>query len=138
VTSSVAAGRAGPAAATPPPTRRCVRSLVLRLVRENESWGYRRVHGELAALGVTVAPSTVWQILKDAGIDPAPRRDGPGWAEFLRSQAQAILALDFFTADLTCGFTEWFNAARRYSLITPPGTLRRYISTSSGARTSAT
>jgi hypothetical protein len=47
-----------------------------------------------------VAPSTVWQILKDAGIDPAPRRDGPGWAEFLRSQAQGILALDFFTADL--------------------------------------
>jgi hypothetical protein len=76
---------------------------VLRLARENESWGYRRVHGELAALGVTVAPSTVWQILKDAGIDPAPRRDGPGWAEFLRSQAQAILALDFFTADLLNG-----------------------------------
>ena len=42
----------------------------------------------------------VWQILKDAGIDPAPRRDGPGWAEFLRSQAQRILALDFFTAGL--------------------------------------
>jgi putative transposase len=68
-----------------PPARRNVRSLVLRLARENESWGYRRVHGELAALGLTVAPSTVWQILKDAGIDPAPRRDGPGWAEFLRS-----------------------------------------------------
>jgi putative transposase len=45
----------------------------------------------------------VWQILKDAGIVPAPRRDGPGWAEFLRSQAQAILALDFFTADLLNG-----------------------------------
>lgn len=57
-----------------PPTRRNVRSIVLRLARENESWGYRRVHGELAALGITVAPSTVWQILKDAGIDPAPRR----------------------------------------------------------------
>src|ERR1039458_4456691 len=55
-----------------PPTRRNVRSVVLRLARENESWGYRRVHGELAALGITVAPSTVWQILKDAGIDPAP------------------------------------------------------------------
>jgi putative transposase len=47
-----------------------------------------------------MAPSTVWQILKSAGIDPAPRRDGPGWAEFLRSQAQGILALDFFIADL--------------------------------------
>ncbi|MGP7997600.1 MAG: hypothetical protein ACLPKI_09800 [Streptosporangiaceae bacterium] len=72
---------------------------MLRPARENESWGYHRVHGELAAPGVTVAPSTVWQILQDAGIGPAPRRDGPGWAEFPRSQAQAILALDFFTAD---------------------------------------
>jgi putative transposase len=76
---------------------------VLRLARENESWGYRRIHGELAGLGITVAPSTVWQILKTAGIDPAPRRDGPGRAEFLRSQAQGILALDFFTADLLNG-----------------------------------
>ncbi|MGH3287676.1 MAG: hypothetical protein ACRDPD_23765, partial [Streptosporangiaceae bacterium] len=77
--------------------------VVLRLARENESWGYRRIHGELAALGIAVAPSTVWQILKDAGIAPAPRRGGPGWAEFLRSQAQGILALDFFTADLLNG-----------------------------------
>ena len=83
--------------------RRTVRSVVLRLARENESWGYRRIHGELAGLGIIVAPSTVWQILKNAGIDPAPRRDGPGWAEFLRSQAQGILALDFFTADLLNG-----------------------------------
>ena len=45
----------------------------------------------------------MWQILKDAGIDPAPSRDGPGWAEFLRSQAQGILALDFFTTDLLNG-----------------------------------
>jgi transposase len=86
-----------------PATHRKVRSVTLRLARENESWGYRRIHGELAGLGITVAPSTVWQILKDAGISPAPRRDGPGWAEFLRSQAQGILALDFFTADLLNG-----------------------------------
>ena len=77
--------------------------MVLRLARENESWGCRRIHGELAGLGITVAPSTVWQILNSAGVDPAPRRDGPGWPEFLRSQAQAILALDFFTADLLNG-----------------------------------
>jgi putative transposase len=77
--------------------------VVLRLARENESWGYRRIHGELARLGITVAPSTVWQILKGAGIDPAPRRDGPGWAEFLRSQAQGILALDFLTTGLLNG-----------------------------------
>jgi putative transposase len=86
-----------------PATQRKVRSVVLRLARENESWGYRRIHGALAGLGITVAPSTVWQILKNAGIRPAPRRDGPGWAEFLRSQAQAILALGFFTADLLNG-----------------------------------
>jgi putative transposase len=86
-----------------PATHRKVRSVVLRLARENESWGYRRIHGELAGLGITVAPSTVWRILKRAGIDPAPRRDGPGWAGFLRSQAQGILALDFFTADLLNG-----------------------------------
>ncbi len=86
-----------------PPTSRNVRSMVLRLARENESWGYRRIHGELAGLGVTVAPSTVWQILKRAGIDPAPRRDRPGWPEFLRSHAQGILALDFFTTDLLNG-----------------------------------
>ena len=54
-------------------------------------------------LGIAVAPSTVWQILKDAGISPALRRDGPGWAEFLRSQARAMRALDFFTADLLNG-----------------------------------
>jgi transposase len=94
-----------------PPVRRDIRSVVLRLARENESWGYRRIHGELAGLGITVAPSTIWQVLKDAGIDPAPRRDGPGWPEFLRSQAQAILALDFFTADLLNGATIYVLAA---------------------------
>jgi hypothetical protein len=46
---------------------------VLRLARENESWGYRRIHGEMAGLGITVAPSTVWEILKRASIEPAPR-----------------------------------------------------------------
>ncbi len=84
---------------------------MLRLARENESWGYRRIHGELAGLGITVAPSTVWEILKRAGIEPAPRRDGPGWAEFLGSQAQGILALDFFTADLLNGTKVYVLAA---------------------------
>ncbi len=94
-----------------PATHRKVRSEVLRLARENESWGYRRIHGELAGLGITVAPSTVWEILKRAGIEPAPRRDGPGWAEFLGSQAQGILALDFFTADLLNGTKVYVLAA---------------------------
>jgi len=61
-----------------PATHRKVRSEVLRLARENESWGYRRIHGELAGLGITLAPSTVWQILKNAGIDPAPAQRRPG------------------------------------------------------------
>jgi len=94
---------AGACAAPWPPRPAATRGLWCWLAGENESWGYRRIHGELAGLGITVAPSTVWQILKSAGIDPAPRRDGPGWAGFLRSQAQGIVALDFFTADLLNG-----------------------------------
>jgi transposase len=86
-----------------PATRRNIRALVLRLARENPEWGYRRIHGELAGLGVKVAASTAWEILKKAGIDPAPRRSGLAWSQFLRSQAEAILACDFFTADLLDG-----------------------------------
>jgi hypothetical protein len=71
----------------------------------------QRIQGELAGLGIMVAASTAWQILKSAGIDPAPRRDGPGWPEFLRSQAQGILALDFFTADLLNGAKIYVLAA---------------------------
>jgi hypothetical protein len=51
-----------------------VRQLVLRLASENPSWGYRRIHGELMGLGISVAPSTVWKLLREAWIDPAPRR----------------------------------------------------------------
>jgi putative transposase len=86
-----------------PATRRNIRALVLRLARENPGWGYRRIHGELTGLGVKLAASTVWEILKKAGIDPAPRRSCPAWSQFLRSQAEAILACDFFTADLLDG-----------------------------------
>jgi putative transposase len=86
-----------------PATRRNIKALVLRLARENPSWGYRRIHGELVGLGVKVAASTAWEILKNAGIDPAPRRTDPTWSQFLRSQADAILACDFFTADLLDG-----------------------------------
>ena len=77
--------------------------MVLRLAWENPEWGYRRIHGELAGLGVKVAASTVWEILKANGIDPAPRRAGPTWPQFLRSQADAILACDFFSIDLLDG-----------------------------------
>lgn len=64
-----------------PPTVRSICILILRLVRENPSWGYRRVHGELATLGVEVAASTVWEILKAKEIDPAPDRGATGWAD---------------------------------------------------------
>jgi transposase InsO family protein len=69
------------------------------MASENSTWGSRRIHGELAGLGYRLAPSTVWSILKRAGLDPAPRRDGPNWPEFLRAQARGILATDFFCVD---------------------------------------
>ncbi|HEV3170418.1 MAG TPA: integrase, partial [Actinocrinis sp.] len=68
------AQRSRPKTVGRPRTVRSIRLLILRPVRENPSWGYRRVHGELLVLGVKVAASTVWEILKDAGIDPAPER----------------------------------------------------------------
>ncbi|WP_158854829.1 integrase core domain-containing protein [Saccharothrix deserti] len=73
-----------------------IRLLVVRLARENPAWGYRRIHGELLVLGIKVAASTVWQILKDAGLDPTPQRTATTWSTFLRSQADALLACDFF------------------------------------------
>jgi len=82
-----------------PRTAPAVRALVLEMARDNPSWGYRRIHGELTGLGYKVAPSTVWQILKDAGIDPAPRRAGQTWRAFLAGQATTILAADFFHVD---------------------------------------
>jgi len=86
-----------------PATRRNIRALVLRLARQNPGWGYRRIHGELAGPGAKIATPTVREILKNAGIDPAPRRADPAWPQFLRSQDEAILACDFFTTDLLDG-----------------------------------
>jgi putative transposase len=80
-------------------TPRELRRLVLRLAAENSSWGYRRIQGELAGLSNRIAASTVWSILKQAGIDPAPRRAGPSWRHFLCGQARGILATDFFCVD---------------------------------------
>jgi transposase InsO family protein len=85
-----------------PRTLHSIRALAVRLARENSSWGYRRLHGELLTLGVKVAASTVWEILREAGIDPAPDRTATTWATFLRSQAHALLAADFIeTVTLT-------------------------------------
>jgi len=81
-----------------PPTVPDIARLVVRLAKENPLWGHRRIHGELTKLGVTVAPSTVWEILHAAGIDPAPRRSGPTWRQFLHAQAAGIVAVDFLHA----------------------------------------
>ncbi|ADI12788.1 integrase catalytic region [Streptomyces bingchenggensis BCW-1] len=107
-----------------PPTRAAVKKLVLRLAGENPRWGHRRVQGELIRLGHRVAASTVWEILHAAGIDPAPRRSGPTWREFLTAQAEGIIAADFFHIDSALGgrlyaLVFFEHATRR--LHTPPG-----------------
>jgi putative transposase len=82
-----------------PATVRSIARLAVRLAKENPLWGYRRIHGELTKLGLAVAPSTVWEILHAAGVDPAPRRSGPTWRQFLRAQAAGILAVDSLHVD---------------------------------------
>ena len=76
-----------------------LRRLILRMAAENPTWGYRRIHGELARLGYKLAPSTVWVLLKRAGIDPAPCRAGLTWRQFLSAQAKGVLACDLFHVD---------------------------------------
>jgi transposase InsO family protein len=73
--------------------------VVVRLARENPTWGYRRIHGELSVLGIDLAPASVWNILQRHGLDPSPDRTGPAWGQFLKAQATTMLACDFFTVD---------------------------------------
>ncbi len=82
-----------------PSTGTSVKALIVRMARENPAWGHRRIQGELARLGYTIAASTVWEILHAAGIDPAPRRAGPTWRQFLTAQAHAIIACDFLIVE---------------------------------------
>ncbi|MFE9976919.1 integrase core domain-containing protein [Streptomyces hirsutus] len=98
-----------------PPTVRSIRALVLRLARENSSWGYRRIHGELAALGIKAAASTVWELLREHGIPPAPERQSTTWADFLRSQAAALLACDLFETRTLTGARMYVFAVIEHS-----------------------
>jgi putative transposase len=87
------AARSRPKRPGRPRTVHSIRHLVLRLAAENPCWGYRRIHGELLVLGIEVAASTVWEILQQAGIDPAPERTTATRGSFLRSQAGAPACL---------------------------------------------
>jgi putative transposase len=82
-----------------------LRDLVIRLGRENPRWGSLRIQGELRTLGIRHCATTIRTILRRAGIGPAPRRDGPSWTEFLRSQAEGIWACDFFKVE-----TAWLRS----------------------------
>ncbi|QMU80515.1 transposase family protein [Streptacidiphilus sp. PB12-B1b] len=86
-----------------PPSSAALKKLVLCLADENPRWGHRRIQGEMARLGHPMASGTVWNILHAAGINPAPRRHGPSWTEFLTAQAQVIVAADFFHLDTALG-----------------------------------
>jgi putative transposase len=82
-----------------PPLSVEVRQLVLRLARENPRWGHRRIYGELAKLGYPISPTSIRRLLAGAKLEPAPRRSGPSWREFLRAQASSVVACDFFTVE---------------------------------------
>src|SRR3990172_781468 len=82
-----------------PPIDPEVRALIVRLGRENPRWGHQRIRGELLKLGIRVSATTVRTVLLRHGLDPAPRRTGPSWSEFLRAQAAGIVACDFFTVE---------------------------------------
>ena len=79
-----------------PPVDTELEALIVRMAKDNPGWGYMRIRGECQKLGLRVAATTVKKVLARAGLDPAPRRDGPSWSEFLKSQADGILACDFF------------------------------------------
>ena len=94
-----------------PRTLASIRRLILRLAAGNPSWGYRRIHGKLTLPGIKIAPSTVWEILKTDGAGPAPQRTTVTWAGFLRSQAEAILAMDFTGTVTLTGQRQYILAA---------------------------
>ncbi len=105
-----------------PPLEQSLRSLILRLARENPHWGYRRIVGELKGLGITVPPTSVRKVLLAAGLQPAPERARSSWRVFLRQQAAGALACDFLTVETV--FLQriyvLFFSSRRDGLSTSP------------------
>ena len=79
-----------------PRTGPAIRRLVLEMACDNPTWGYRRICGELTCPGYKIAPSTIGEILKEAGINPAPQHAAASWKQFLPAQAKTIAAVDFF------------------------------------------
>ncbi|MGW6480432.1 integrase core domain-containing protein [Streptomyces sp. NPDC055059] len=113
-----------------PRTVHSIRALALRLARENSTWGYRRIHGELAALGIKIAASTVWEILRHEGIDPASQRTTVTRAAFLHSQTDALLTMAFIETTTLIG-------QRPYILATIEQTTRRIGTLSTTAHPTA-
>jgi hypothetical protein len=106
-----------------PRTGPAIRRLVLEMARDNPTWGYQRICGELTGLGHKIAPSTIWEILKAAGIDPAPQRAASSWKRFLSAQAKTIAAVDFFHVDtVSCaGFTYQLRGIRARKALSAEG-----------------
>jgi putative transposase len=80
-----------------PPIPREVKNMIVRFAKDNPRWGYSRIQGELKKLGHEVSAMTIRDIFRRSGLGPAPRSTGPSWSEFLRAQASAVVACDFFT-----------------------------------------
>jgi transposase InsO family protein len=94
-----------------PRTKRDVRALVVCVARENTGWGYSRIVGAFRNLGIKIGRGTVRAILKENGIEPAPERE-TSWRQFLKAQAAAMAAMDFFTTEVWT----WRGLATIYTL----------------------